>query len=147
MNYVQLMFDDYDILHNPEVRKKYPILYAEVAKSCEQKLDSSYFLSHKAYEEYLQYINDINIEYIGDPKDFNVMYLDTLDLSGYLPQSSDVQTIMTLIQEDYDNNDELPDELEGCVFNFLDAEDVAYYLANRYKLNVHEEVIVHYVLT
>ena len=35
----------------------------------------------------------------------------------------------------------MPIELEGCVFNYLDNEDIAYYLANRYGKCVFEEVV------
>ena len=76
----------------------------------------------------------------------NKKYLDTLDLSKYLSQSNDVQTIIDLIEKDYDDSDDLPVELEGCIFNFLGNEDVAYYLADRFGLYVHEQVIYKYTL-
>lgn len=79
-------------------------------------------------------------------EELNKKYLDSLDLSSYLSQSNDVQTIIDLIEKDYDDNDELPVELEGCIFNFLGNEDVAYYLADRYGLHVHEQVVYKYTL-
>lgn len=79
-------------------------------------------------------------------EELNKKYLDTLDLSGYLSKSNDVLTIIDLIEKDYDDSDDLPVELEGCIFNFLGNEDVAYYLADRYGLHVHEQVIYKYTL-
>ena len=74
-------------------------------------------------------------------EELNKKYLDSLDLSKYLSQSNDVQTIIDLIEKDYEDNDDLPVELEGCIFNFLGNEDVAYYLADRYGLHVNEQII------
>ena len=48
---------------------------------------------------------------------------------------------MDLIENDYDNNDKLPSYLKGCIFNYLDTESVANYLANRYDLYVIDEII------
>ena len=79
-------------------------------------------------------------------KELNKKYLDSLDLSSYLSQSNDVLTIIDLIEKDYDDSDDLPVELEGCIFNFLGNEDVAYYLADRYGLHVHEQIIYKYTL-
>ena len=76
----------------------------------------------------------------------NKEYLDTLDLNKYIAQSKDIQTIIDAIENDYDENDNLPDELEGCIFNHLGTEDIAYYLADRYGLHVHEQVIYKYTL-
>ena len=78
--------------------------------------------------------------------ELNKKYLDTLDLSSYLSQSNDVLTIIDLIEKDYDDSDNLPVELEGCIFNYLGNEDVAYYLADRYGLHVHEQIIYKYTL-
>lgn len=79
-------------------------------------------------------------------EELNKKYLDSLDLSKYLSQSNDVQTIIDLIEKDYEDNDDLPVELEGCIFNFLGNEDVAYYLADRYGLHVNEQIIYKYTL-
>ena len=78
--------------------------------------------------------------------ELNKKYLDTLDLSSYLSQSNDVLTIIDLIEKDYDDSDDLPVELECCIFNYLGNEDVAYYLADRYGLHVHEQIIYKYTL-
>ena len=76
----------------------------------------------------------------------NKDYLDSLDLDKYINASNDVQTIIDMIEDDYDDKDFLPPELEGCIFNHLRTEDVAYYLADRYGKHVHEQVIYQYTL-
>lgn len=76
----------------------------------------------------------------------NKEYLDTLDLDKYVNVSNDVQTIIDLIERDYDDKKFLPPELEGCIFNHLGTEDIAYYLADRYGKHVHEQVIYQYTL-
>ena len=79
-------------------------------------------------------------------EELNKKYLDSLDLSSYLSQSNDALTIIDLIEKDYDDSDDLPVELEGCIFNFLGNEDVVYYLADRYGLHVNEQVTYKYTL-
>lgn len=79
-------------------------------------------------------------------EELNEKYLDTLDLSGYIEKSKDVKTIIELIEKDYYDSDKLPKELDGCIFNFLCMEEVAYYLANRYGLKVNEQVVYTYTL-
>ena len=76
----------------------------------------------------------------------NKEYLDTLDLDKYVNASNDVQTIIDLIERDYDDKEFLPPELEGCIFNHLGTEDIAYYFADRYGKHVHEQVIYQYTL-
>ena len=76
----------------------------------------------------------------------NKKYLDTLDLSKYISQSKDIDTIIDLIKKDYDNNPNLPEILEGCIFNHLGKEDIAYYLAKRYGFYVNEQIIYKYTL-
>lgn len=76
----------------------------------------------------------------------NKEYLDTLDLNKYIAQSKDIQRIIDAIENDYDESDNLPDELEGCIFNYLGTEDIAYYLADRYGFHVYEQVVYKYTL-
>ena len=59
MNHVQMVNDNYDVIHNPKVKEKYPTLYKEVISS------SWYELSDAAYKEYQEYINDKSIGYVG----------------------------------------------------------------------------------
>ena len=61
---VQMITDNYDILHNKKVREKYPILYAEVLKHDKISSSSWYDFSYSAYEEYLKYRDDKDIGYV-----------------------------------------------------------------------------------
>ena len=79
-------------------------------------------------------------------EELNKKYLDTLDLSEYISKSNDVKTIIDLIEKDYDDSDKLPQELDGCIFNFLGIDEIAYYLAGRYGLKVNEQVVYTYTL-
>ncbi len=62
---VQLVTDNYDIQHNPNVRLKYPSLYREVMEHDSKLTSSWYDLSETAYNEYLEYFFDIGIGYIS----------------------------------------------------------------------------------
>ena len=64
MNRVQMVWDNYDIKHNPNVAKKYPLLYKEVREHDKISTSSWYTLSDNAYAEYLTYFNDNTIGYI-----------------------------------------------------------------------------------
>lgn len=64
MNHVQMVNDNYDIIHNSEVKEKYPLLYKEVINHDKVSTSSWYDLSAEAYKEYCQYINDNDIEYL-----------------------------------------------------------------------------------
>lgn len=79
-------------------------------------------------------------------EDLNKRYLDTLNLDKYMNASDDVATIIEMIEDDYDDREDMPIELGGCIFNYLNAEDVAYYLANRYGKHVFEEIVYKYML-
>lgn len=79
-------------------------------------------------------------------EELNKKYLDTLDFSEYVNVSNDVQTLIDMIEDDFDDKEDLPPELEGCIFNHLGTEDIAYYLAERYGKKVHEQVIYKYTL-
>ena len=63
MNSVQIVNDNYDIIHNPKVKQKYLLLYKEVISHDKVSMSSWYDLSDKAYKEYCQYINDNDIGY------------------------------------------------------------------------------------
>ena len=110
-----------------------------MSKMCDECLIE--YCSYEPFSEACQSIRVFRTE-----EELNKEYLDSLDLSSYLSQSNDVQTIIDLIEKDYDDNENLPVELEGCIFNYLSNEDVAYYLADRYDLHVNEQVIYKYTL-
>ena len=65
MNHVQMVNDNYDVIHNPKVKEKYPLLYKEVVEHDKVSTSSWYELSDAAYKEYQEYINDKSIGYIG----------------------------------------------------------------------------------
>lgn len=65
MNHVQMVNDNYDIIHNPKVKEKYPTLYQEVIEHDKVSMSSWYDLTDKAYEEYLLYSDDKEIGYYG----------------------------------------------------------------------------------
>ena len=60
---VQITHDNYDILHNPRVKKLYPNLYKEVFEHDKISNSSWYELSSEAYEEYERYKNNCAIGY------------------------------------------------------------------------------------
>ena len=64
MNSVQMVNDNYDIIHNPKVKEKYSLLYKEVSDHDKISMSSWYDLSDKAYEEYRQYVDDSSIGYL-----------------------------------------------------------------------------------
>lgn len=114
-----------------------------MSKMCDEWCDEC-LMGHCSYEPFSE---DCQLA-----KDFRTLeelnkeYLDSLDLSSYLSKSNDIQVIIDLIEKDYDDNENLPSELEGCIFNYLGVEDVAYYLADRYGLHVNEQIIYKYTL-
>lgn len=65
MNHVQMVNDNYDVIHNQKVKEKYPTLYKEVIAHDKISTSSWYDLSDTAYLEYQQYLNDDAIGYYG----------------------------------------------------------------------------------
>ena len=65
MNQVQMVNDNYDVIHNQKVKEKYPTLYKEVVEHDKVSTSSWYELSDNAYKEYQEYINDKSIGYVG----------------------------------------------------------------------------------
>ena len=65
MREVQMIQDNYDIIHNPKVKEKYPQLYDEVVEHDRFSKSFWYKLSDKAYEEYEKYTEDNSIGYIN----------------------------------------------------------------------------------
>lgn len=61
MKQVQLVYDNYDILHNPKVKEKYPKLYEEVINNDRISNSSWCDLTEEAYKEYLLYSEDMEI--------------------------------------------------------------------------------------
>jgi len=65
MNHVQMVNDNYDVIHNPKVKEKYPTLYKEVIDHDKVSMSSWYDLTDAAYAEYLLYAEDKEIGYVG----------------------------------------------------------------------------------
>ena len=64
-NSVQMINDNYDIIHNPKVKKKYPTLYGEVVEHDKVSTSSWYKLSNVAFNEYQDYTKDNSIGYVS----------------------------------------------------------------------------------
>lgn len=59
--HVQMIDDNYDIIHNPKIKEKYPSLYKEVVEHDKLVTSSWYDLSELASKEYKQYIAQTDI--------------------------------------------------------------------------------------
>ena len=64
MNHIQMVNDNYDVIHNPKVKEKYPTLYKEVVEQDRFITSSWYDFSDTAYLEYQQYVIDDSIGYV-----------------------------------------------------------------------------------
>lgn len=76
----------------------------------------------------------------------NLNFLDTIDMTPYLERSNNVENIMNMLEEDYDDTNKLPEELEGCLFNCITIDEFAAYLADKYNKNICETTKVTYEL-
>lgn len=78
----------------------------------------------------------------------NLRFLDTIDFTPYLKTCEDVHELCLRVESTIDPNI-IPKELEGFVFDYLTEDDVAEYLAERYKDNWYfwdEAVVKHYIM-
>lgn len=87
----------------------------------------------------------MNNEYFDKGEKINKEYLDTLDLSKYLVVE-DLDAIIDCIEYEYNNSVDLPEELQGCIFNFLSKDEIHNYLVERYDLLSIEDVVITYRL-
>lgn len=62
---VQIAVDNYDILHNPKVKKKYPLLYAAISEHDKHYVSSWYALTWEEFQEFEAYRYDTSIGYYG----------------------------------------------------------------------------------
>lgn len=60
MHNAQMINDNYIILTNSEIKKRYPILFLEVLEHDKSIRSSWYELSDEAYQEYQKYLASIN---------------------------------------------------------------------------------------
>ena len=80
--------------------------------------------------------------------DTNINFLNTIDFTPYLETCGDVQELMERVENAFPPQT-IPEELQGFVFDCLDENDVAEYLAERYKDNWYfwdEAVVKHYIM-
>lgn len=78
----------------------------------------------------------------------NLRFLDTIDFTPYLETCDDVRELCSRVETTIDP-ETIPEELEGFVFDCLAEDDVAEYLAKRYKDDwyIWDEVIVKHYIT
>lgn len=96
-------------------------------------------------------IDDTLIENLDELLDITTEYLDSQNLSKYLPGNSemDAKLIAEQIVLDINNGtlDKLPKDLDGELFKAYDLWDLVYYLKKRYNLDFREEVTYTYWLS
>lgn len=63
-HHVQIAVDNYDILHNDAVKRKYPKLYDAVHRHDKISTSSWYELTDEEFEEFGKYVADKEIPYI-----------------------------------------------------------------------------------
>lgn len=77
----------------------------------------------------------------------NLRFLDTIDFTPYLETCDDVRELCSRVETTIDP-ETIPEELDGFVFDCLTEDDVAEYLAKRYKDDWYiwnEVVVKHYI--
>lgn len=74
----------------------------------------------------------------------NIAFLDSLFLLPYVYKYDEITEMMDAIKHDSCIQLLLQDRLDGCVFNYLNAEDFANYLNKRYNVNYKEELEIKY---
>ena len=80
-------------------------------------------------------------------------FWDTIDFIPFIKKYKEenqnnlinVRDLMDIIEDYYDNNEEhvklLPEDFQGCFFNFADRYEFGRYLHNRYGYQITTEVI------
>lgn len=86
--------------------------------------------------------------YAGESAQAQLDFLDSIDFTPYLVfEGMSLTDIMDTIEFDYGSSDfvEMPEELEGNVFNNMDETEFAEYLEERYPgLLIREVVEIHH---
>ena len=88
----------------------------------------------------------MEIEEFNKLDKINRGFLDTIDFKPYLDKYEEIHELREAFENDYDNSNQLPEELQGCVLDTLDTYDFIEYLKTRYNLNIREETITHYYI-
>lgn len=85
--------------------------------------------------------------YIDKEFQINKEFLDTIDFIPFLKQYDKLGDMMGAIEEYcYENEIELPSELETEVFNYYNEEDFKDYLEKRYKNEVNFYPLEDYII-
>lgn len=75
-----------------------------------------------------------------EQEDYNRSILDRIPILPYIKLGLDVSDIMDDLENDFSYLVENDPIMDGELFNFLDTEDVAFYLKNRYNIFIREEI-------
>lgn len=77
-------------------------------------------------------------------------FYDTIDFKKFMSADYQISTrdLMDCIEEYYDelHPELLPEELNGSFFNYMDEQDFALYLKERYGFGLIENTVIDYVL-
>ena len=77
----------------------------------------------------------------------NKEYLDKIDFIPYIEKSYDIDGIIELVQEDYDDTDFTNNNiLCGNIFNWYDTYDFKIYLEKRYGIKFNEQIEIKYYI-
>lgn len=77
----------------------------------------------------------------------NKEYLDKIDFIPYIRKSYDIDGIIELVEEDYDNTDFTNNDiLCGNIFNWCDTYDFKIYLEKRYDIKFNEQIEIKYYI-
>ena len=80
--------------------------------------------------------------------DITEEYLDTLDLSGFLPDEGieDMDDVAKDLDDAFKSGKFplMPEALEGNIFKAFDTWDLTFYLKNRYNLDLQIDTIYKY---
>ena len=76
-------------------------------------------------------------------------FYDTIDFTPFFSKfAMDVESLQDDIGEYYEveHPELIPEDFEGCFFNFMDRYEFALYLKKRYNMSMRDEVIEKYYL-
>ena len=121
MNHVQMVNDNYDVIHNPKVKEKYPLLYKEVVEHDKVSTSSWYELSDAAYKEYQEYINDKSeVQFIAGYLNAERLYFSNSDTYKFtIKIEQNISNDLNLIELD-----EYDEDGDDFFTNILDEDDI-----------------------
>lgn len=79
-------------------------------------------------------------------------FYDTVDFMKFISEcygEISVRDLMNCVEEyyDYHNENLIPEEFQGCFFNFMNEDEFSEYLKDRYGFQVRHEVIERYYIS